>query len=137
MKKLSVGHDPINDQIAFRIRRRRMELGFSIQKVAEHLGISGQQLQKYENRSNRISASKLLAIANFLESPIQLFFDGILEDMAEVATHPGSVIATQKNISLLEIKLLSAFDRIDNSEVTLKLYALIRALGTISKSSSG
>ena len=65
--------------VGSKVRGRRMALGISQTKLANALGVSFQQVQKYEKGSNRISASKLLAISQLLERPVSYFFDGAAE----------------------------------------------------------
>lgn len=65
---------PIDKKIGERIKNRRIELGFSQTKIAEHLGLTFQQVQKYENGKNRTSASRLYKISKLLDVPIDYFF---------------------------------------------------------------
>ncbi|WP_282611140.1 helix-turn-helix domain-containing protein [Pelagibius sp. Alg239-R121] len=67
-------HEPLNAQIAQRIRARRLALGLTPADVAEALGVSFQQLQKYESGVNRISAGQLYTLANLLDVSIDFFF---------------------------------------------------------------
>jgi transcriptional regulator with XRE-family HTH domain len=62
------------------VRKRRKELKFSQAELAKAVGLTFQQIQKYERGSNRISASKLYEIAHFLNIPIAYFFDGLSSD---------------------------------------------------------
>jgi transcriptional regulator with XRE-family HTH domain len=64
----------IEQQIGARIRARRMELGLIQEQLATALGISYQQIQKYENGSNRITVDRLLLLARRLEVPVAYFF---------------------------------------------------------------
>ncbi len=66
----------VDKYVGSRVRERRMALGISQTKLAKELGVSFQQVQKYEKGSNRISASKLLATSHILERPVSYFFDG-------------------------------------------------------------
>ncbi len=66
----------VDKYVGSRVRGRRMALGISQTKLANELGVSFQQVQKYEKGSNRISASKLLATSHLLERPVSYFFDG-------------------------------------------------------------
>lgn len=59
------------------VRMRRLELGLSQTKLADGLGITFQQLQKYEKGTNRISASRLQQIARLLKVPVTFFFTGV------------------------------------------------------------
>lgn len=73
--------DPVDLHVGRRLRMRRRDLGYSQQSLADALGLTFQQVQKYEGGANRISASKLHATAMFLKTPIGFFFEG-LEDPA-------------------------------------------------------
>jgi transcriptional regulator with XRE-family HTH domain len=66
--------------IAKRLRSARIERGISQQSAAETIGVSFQQLQKYENGANRITASKLFQLATMYEVPIQWFFEDLNAD---------------------------------------------------------
>ena len=73
------GPDPVDVHVGARARTRRVLLGKSQEAVATLLGISFQQLQKYENGVNRISASRLYDLAHILRTPIHFFFDEMPE----------------------------------------------------------
>lgn len=67
--------NPIDIHVGSRVRLRRMMLGMSQEKLGEHLGITFQQIQKYEKGTNRIGASRLQAIARVLSVPVAFFFE--------------------------------------------------------------
>jgi transcriptional regulator with XRE-family HTH domain len=67
---------PADFHVGRRVRLRRLEIGVSQQKLGEHLGVSFQQVQKYEKGINRISASGLQQIAKLLDAPVSYFFEG-------------------------------------------------------------
>ncbi len=69
----------VDKYVGSRVRRQRMAIGISQTKLGKALGVSFQQVQKYEKGSNRISASKLLAASHLLEQPVSYFFDGAEE----------------------------------------------------------
>jgi transcriptional regulator with XRE-family HTH domain len=68
---------PVDRHIGSRVRTRRIMLGMSQEKLAEALGLTFQQVQKYERGTNRIGASRLLHIASILDVSIEFFFDGL------------------------------------------------------------
>ena len=68
--------DPIDKYVGSRVRMRRMMLGMSQQNLAGKLGVTFQQVQKYEKGTNRISASRLQAMSHILQVPIPFFFEG-------------------------------------------------------------
>jgi len=69
--------NPVDVHVGRRVRLRRKELGVSQAWLADRLGLTFQQVQKYERGANRISASKLYQIASVLEVPITYFFEGL------------------------------------------------------------
>lgn len=75
-----VGPDPVDIHVGARVRLRRILLGLSKESLAEAIGLSYQQIQKYERGTNRISASMLHHIARALGVPVSFFFDGMEED---------------------------------------------------------
>jgi transcriptional regulator with XRE-family HTH domain len=69
--------DPIDVHVGRRVRLRRKELDMSQERLAEQLGLTFQQVQKYERGANRISASKLYRIAQVLSVHVAFFFNGL------------------------------------------------------------
>lgn len=68
--------DPVDRHVGHRIRLRRHELGMTQQQLAESVGITFQQLQKYERATNRISAGRLYSLSFALGVPVSWFFEG-------------------------------------------------------------
>ncbi len=81
------GPDPVDLHVGAQVRARRVLLGLSQEKLADGLGITFQQVQKYERGSNRISASRLYYMARLLDVSVSFFFEG-LED-ARIARARG------------------------------------------------
>lgn len=69
--------NPIDVNVGKRIRARRKDVRVSQEKLAEQLGLTFQQIQKYEKGANRVSASKLYDIAHALQASIEYFFRGL------------------------------------------------------------
>ena len=76
------------------IRARRKELGMTQQQLAEKIGVSFQQLQKYEKAFNRVSASKLWEISSALAVPPNYFFEGVpsVKESIEAGRQTGSAV---------------------------------------------
>ena len=72
--------NPIDIHVGSRVRLRRMMLGMSQEKLGEHLGITFQQIQKYECAANRMSAARLWQLAEVLEVPVSYFYEGLGQD---------------------------------------------------------
>lgn len=70
----------VDRHVGNRVRMRRLLVGMSQEKLGELLGITFQQVQKYEKGSNRVSASRLYQIARVLGVPVQFFYDELKED---------------------------------------------------------
>lgn len=72
-------NNPVDQHVGRRVRERRLLMGLSQTAVAQQLGVTGQQYQKYEKGENRISASRLFDLANCLKAPVSHFFDEMTE----------------------------------------------------------
>jgi transcriptional regulator with XRE-family HTH domain len=68
--------NPTDKHVGARVRMRRMMLGMSQEKLGDALGLTFQQVQKYEKGANRIGASRLQQISHILQVPVSFFFDG-------------------------------------------------------------
>src|SRR5215467_14082693 len=68
--------NPIDKHVGARVRMRRMMVGMSQEKLGDALGLTFQQVQKYEKGTNRIGASRLQQIASILQVPVAFFFEG-------------------------------------------------------------
>jgi transcriptional regulator with XRE-family HTH domain len=69
--------NPIDKHVGNRLRMRRIMLGMSQTNLGDGLGLSFQQVQKYEKGTNRLSASKLQQCAGILQVPVEFFFEGV------------------------------------------------------------
>jgi transcriptional regulator with XRE-family HTH domain len=76
---------PVDIHVGSRVRLRRIELGINQKKLAAELGLTFQQVQKYEGGANRVSASRLSAMADILSVPISYFFGDLRPDDAEIS----------------------------------------------------
>ena len=130
------GISPIDVHVGARVRVRRTLLGMSQTTLGDVLGLSFQQVQKYENGTNRISASRLYDLARILDVPVEYFF----EDMsAEVAARspaqrrgrakapPGYEPDPMTKRETLE--LVRAYYKITDPQVRKRLYEMTKALG--------
>ena len=76
-RRVNRGSDPIDVHVGARLRERRVHRDMSQTALGERLGLTFQQVQKYERGANRLSASKLWRAAEALEVPVGFFFDGL------------------------------------------------------------
>jgi transcriptional regulator with XRE-family HTH domain len=123
--------NPVDLHVGARIRLRRRMQGVSQEKLAEALGLTFQQVQKYERGANRVSASKLYEIASALRSPVSYFFDGLAdpaaeESLAAAPSQEGTVHAFLMTAEGLELARL--FPRVTRGPVRRSVLDLLRAV---------
>ena len=124
--------NPTDVYVGGRIRLRRNMLGMSQEKLGESLGITFQQIQKYEKGTNRVGASRLQAIASILSVPVAFFFEDA--PGAEGGEHKGmsedsSTSFVVDFLSSAEgLQLNRAFARISNPKVRRKVIELAKVL---------
>jgi transcriptional regulator with XRE-family HTH domain len=122
--------DSIDEHVSKQLRQRRMLLGVSQQEVAKALGLSVQQIQKYETGENRLSSSKLYQIAKSLQAPVEYFFEGIDSyDSSALAEEKIDFIFDDKSISEKEIlNLINSFKTIEDHAVRKHILELVKSL---------
>ena len=77
LAEFDAGPNPVDRHVGLRIRLRRKELGISQERLADTIGLTFQQVQKYERAANRVSASKLWEVARALDTTISYFYEGL------------------------------------------------------------
>ena len=122
--------DPIDVQVGSRVRLRRNMLGLSQEKLGEAIGISFQQMQKYERGANRIAVSRLHMLSRVLDVPVTFFFDDMDPVRAPAipsgfAEPPGEADPLRKRETT---ELVDAYYAIDDAAVRRRLLDLARAL---------
>ena len=122
------GPNIVDEHVGARIRMRRKLLGMSQERLADALGLTFQQVQKYERGANRVSASKLYETASALSAPVSYFFEGLKADTADIAEDdPGEAVrAFLRTTEGLELARL--FPRIARGSLRRQLLELLRAL---------
>ncbi|MBZ0161738.1 MAG: helix-turn-helix domain-containing protein [Notoacmeibacter sp.] len=124
--------NPIDIHVGSRIRLRRNMLGMSQEKLGENLGITFQQVQKYEKGTNRVGASRLQAIAGVLQVPVSFFFEDAPGPDATAGLAEDS--STSYVVDFLNssegLQLNRAFVQISDQKVRRKVIDLVRALGS-------
>ncbi len=127
------GPNPIDVHVGARLRLRRTLLGLSQEKLGEAVGITFQQLQKYERGSNRISASRLFNLSQVLGVPVSFFFDDMpgAED-AYVEPQNQTPVDSDECDSMARretLELVRAYYRISDPGVRKRTFDLIKVLG--------
>ncbi|WP_096702680.1 helix-turn-helix transcriptional regulator [Magnetospirillum sp. 15-1] len=134
--------NPVDIHVGARVRLRRTLMGMSQEKLGESIGLTFQQVQKYERGANRIGASRLFDLSRVLDVPVSFFFD----DMAETV-QDQSPLAVARGISGLAdepasfeadpmtkretLELVRAYYSITDPQVRRRVYDLAKALAAV------
>lgn len=123
--------NPVDKHVGSRVRMRRMMVGMSQEKLGESLGITFQQIQKYEKGTNRIGASRLQNISQVLSVPVAFFFEGAPSMNAEsggFAEDASPAYVSDFLASSEGLALTRAFLKIADSKVRRRIVDLVEAL---------
>ena len=122
----------IDKEIGSRVRMRRVSIGMSQEKLGDMLGLTFQQVQKYEKGTNRISVGRLVDIAKILGVDIHFFFNGIKSGKAEegfaeeeAPPYVSDVMSTPEGLQLIR-----TFTGIKNAKVRRSIVQLVSALAS-------
>lgn len=133
--------NPIDVHVGGRVRLRRTLLGMSQEKLGEAVGLTFQQIQKYERGANRIGASRLFDFSRVLEVPVDYFFDDMSADIAEQSprlisrTTPERPDGDPDPMTKREtLELVRAYYRINEPSVRKRVFELAKALAAIAES---
>lgn len=126
----------VDVHVGGRVKQRRLLRGLSQEQLGTSLGLTFQQVQKYEKGTNRISSSRLWEIATILGVPISFFYDGLKEKanssgMAERAQDPFVSAAS----STEGLKLNRYFTQITDQQIRHKVLELVKTLAKASQKS--
>ena len=117
---------PVDHLVGARIRLRRQTIGMTQTELADKIGVTFQQVQKYELGTNRVGASRLAAIAAALEAPVAFFFE-------EVTPAQGTEMGRDALMEALRdrttVELVKAFTRISDLGVRRGILELVRSTG--------
>ena len=131
---------PIDVHVGTRIRLRRTLLGMSQERLGEALGLTFQQVQKYERGVNRVGASRLFDLSRVLDVPISFFFDDMPESLAtsfggqstrRAAGLPdtGEAFPDDTLNRRETLELVRAYYRITDPNVRKRMFDLIKSMG--------
>ena len=124
--------NPIDIHVGSRVRLRRMMLSMSQEKLGEQLGITFQQIQKYEKGTNRIGASRQQHIARVLSVPVAFFFEDAPPTPGETPSGVSESKQTTYVVDFLSssegIQLNKAFVRIKDTKLRRRIIDLVRSL---------
>lgn len=129
MKRNPREANQIDAHVGSRVRLRRQLMKMSQEKLGDELGVTFQQVQKYERGANRVGASRLYSLANVLDVPVNFFFEGLTGVAA------GGVAETEQSPIVYDfiqssdgVALAEAFSRIKTPKVRRRVLELVRSL---------
>jgi len=127
------GHeaDPLDAHVGARMRLRRMALGISQSSLADYLGLTFQQIQKYESGGNRVSASKLYRAAAFMSCPVSYFFEGLARpdtDQSSEAHRRAELILSSFLSKPEGLELAVEFPKIPSRRLRQQIVRLVRLI---------
>jgi len=135
--------NPIDVHVGSRVRLRRTLLGMSQEKLGEAIGLTFQQVQKYERGANRIGSSRLFDLSRVLDVPVSYFFEEMSPDTA--ARTPSRIkglgearaqpIAPDPSVKRETLELVRAYYRIGNPSVRKRLFELTKSLANATERS--
>lgn len=128
--------NPIDKHVGSRVRMRRMMLSMSQEKLGDALGLTFQQVQKYEKGTNRIGASRLQQISNILQVPVEFFFEGAphlggasrVDGDAPSPAYVSDFLASSDGLALTK-----AFMRIGDAKLRRRIVDLVEQIATLDK----
>jgi transcriptional regulator with XRE-family HTH domain len=139
--------NPVDVHVGARVRLRRTLLGMSQEKLGEAIGLTFQQVQKYERGANRIGASRLFDLSRVLDVPVSFFFDDMPADPDSIPTSDGSVggFGEEKSTSFEPdpmakretLELVRAYYRITDPQVRKRLFELTKSVANAANAEGG
>lgn len=119
----------VDVHVGTRIRLRRKSIKMSQEQLGDQLGITFQQIQKYERGTNRVGASRLWGISKVLDVPVQYFYDGLPDGVDEEGGAPSQPPAIYEFINSSDgVALATAVTQIKNRAVRKQILELARSL---------
>ena len=127
--------NPIDVHVGSRVRLRRTLLGMSQEKLGEAIGLTFQQVQKYERGANRIGASRLYDLGRVLDVPVSFFFDDInpetIKAQTEAPATPQGAPTRYEPDQMMRretLELVRAYYRIPDPQIRRRLFDLTKAI---------
>jgi transcriptional regulator with XRE-family HTH domain len=121
---------PVDIHVGSRLRQRRQLLGLSQEKLGEAIGLTFQQVQKYERGANRIGASRLFELSRVLDVPVGFFFDEMSREVAGrigLAEAPAASFAAPP-LDRDNLEFMRLYQRISEPAVRRRLHDLAKAI---------
>jgi len=124
------GASSIDAHVGLRVRQRRTLMGLSQTQLGESLGLTFQQVQKYERGFNRIGASRLFELSRVLGVPITYFFEGLGPETEAIPfNRTGQPVVAPDPMNKREtLELVRAYYRIPDAQIRRRLFDLTKAI---------
>ena len=122
---------PIDKHVGSRVRMRRKMLAMSQEKLAAALGLTFQQVQKYERGANRMGASRLQQMSHILQVPVEFFFEGAPNASAPHGSNKSELWMAQIDDFVSDqdgLRLIGAYMRIDNVALRRSIVMLVQEI---------
>ncbi len=134
--------NPVDIHVGSRLRLRRTLLGLSQEKLGDSVGLTFQQIQKYERGANRISASRMHALSRVLDVPVSFFFEDMPPEISGKGGKPVPGVAKTYQAEFSHdplakretLELVRAYYRIKDPSIRKRLSALAKSLAKASNS---
>ncbi len=134
------GPHPIDIHVGFRVRLRRNLLGMSQEKLGRAVGLTFQQIQKYERGVNRVGASRLFNLGRALDVPVSFFFEDLSAEAAGggkrrgrgLSEAPASALAPDSLSKRETVELIRAYYQVTDPRLRKRVLDLLKALGKAS-----
>ena len=134
------GPHPIDVHVGFRVRLRRNLLGMSQEKLGRAIGLTFQQIQKYERGVNRVGASRLFHLSRALDVPVSFFFEDLSPEAAGdgkrrargLSEAPASALEPDSLSKRETVELIRAYYQVTDPKLRKRVLDLLKALGKAS-----
>jgi transcriptional regulator with XRE-family HTH domain len=123
--------NPVDKHVGSRVRMRRQMLAMSQAQLGDALGLTFQQVQKYEKGTNRMGASRLQQMSDILQVPVEFFFEGAPNASAPHDSDGSALSVAQIDAFVSDsngLRLIGAFMRIDNVSVRRRIVMLVQEI---------
>ena len=120
--------NPVDKHVGGRVRMRRMMLSMSQEKLGNALGLTFQQVQKYEKGTNRVSSSRLQQISQILQVPVSFFFEGLPTAGSNTHSAPSPEYVNDFLATSDGLNLTAAFVRIKSSKTRRRIVDLVEEI---------
>jgi len=129
--------NPVDIHVGARVRLRRTLLGMSQEKLGDAIGLTFQQVQKYERGTNRVGASRLFDLSGVLDVPVQFFFDDMTSEVSDQAPRLRAGLAEAATVEFEAdpmakretLELVRAYYRIKDPKVRKRIFELCKVMG--------